>query len=528
MIPLACSRCGATVQITERLASEAPSPRCVACLAPLVPASRGAAGAGGPAPAQGVSPTTAPATSPPAQSLSPALLSGLSYTDFLAGRAQRGRTGFCATFMPAALFDFQRSLVEWAVGHGRAAIFADCGLGKTPMQLAWAENVARETGKPVLVLTPLAVAAQTLREAEKFGIDCRRSNGEAEGRIVVANYERLHRFDAASFAGVVCDESSILKSFDGARRTEITTFMRRTPYRLLCTATAAPNDYLELGTSSEALGHLGHVDMLGRFFVNDSQNCASRRMYGEAPKWRFKGHGRTPFWCWVTSWARACRKPSDLGFSDERFVLPPIREAEHLVVARTRKPGTLFDLPSSTLPDQREERRRTMTERCERAAGLVAETGRPAVIWCHLNDEGDLLEELVAGSVQVSGRDSDDEKEEKFGAFASGSARVLVTKPKIGAWGLNWQHCSHVVFFPSHSYEQYYQAVRRCWRFGQTRPVQVDLVLTEGERLVMQNLQRKAVAADEMFMALVAEMNHSMQVTAARESVTPEVPAWLR
>lgn len=454
------------------------------------------------------------------------------YEDFLAAKANVGAdSGFEPVFMPPALFDFQVSLVEWACRKGRAAIFADCGLGKTPMQLAWAENVARVTSRPVLVLTPLAVASQTVREGEKFGVECARSSDGSmpAARIVLTNYERLDKFDPCAFSGVVCDESSILKSFDGATRNAITSFMRKVPYRLLCTATAAPNDYLELGTSSEALGYLGHMDMLNRFFVNDSQNSGTRRQYGEAPKWRLKGHSSRPFWRWVASWARACRKPSDLGFDDGRFVLPPLTERQHLVEPDAAPPGMLFALPAGSLDEQRAERKRTVRERCEKVAALVNGTGQPALVWCHLNEEGDLLERLIPDAVQVSGSDSDEKKEERFLAFSSGKARVLVTKPKIGAWGLNWQHCSHVTYFTSHSFEQYYQAVRRCWRFGQTRPVVVDTVYTEGERRVVDNLARKAEAASLMFSSLVAEMSNAIAIEKARPAaVAFEVPSWIR
>jgi hypothetical protein len=454
----------------------------------------------------------------------------VDYEDFVERRRHDGADGgFGPVFMPDALFDFQRSLVEWSLRKGRAAVFADCGLGKTPMQLTWAENVARKAGRPVLVLTPLAVGPQTVREGEKFGVECVRSgDGAVSGRVVVTNYERLSMFRPAEFAGVACDESSILKSFDGARRNEITDFMRKVPYRLLCTATAAPNDYLELGTSSEALGYLGHMDMLNRFFVNDSSNSATRRQYGEAPKWRFKGHAVTPFWRWVASWARACRKPSDLGFDDGRFVLPPLTEATHVVKASVQAPGDLFVLPAARLDEQREERKRTVSERCEKAAALAGGDDQ-ALVWCHLNEEGDLLERLIPGAIQVSGSDSDAAKEDKFLAFADGKARVLVTKPKIGAWGLNFQRCARIVYFPSHSFESYYQAVRRCWRFGQTRPVHVDLVLTEGELRVMDNLKRKAEAASAMFSALVAEMNQATAVSKPRRDAARfEVPAWIR
>jgi len=461
------------------------------------------------------------------------------YRAFLEAKVQFGADdGFEPVAMPVALFDFQRSLVEWAVRKGRAAIFADCGLGKTPIQLAWAENVVRKENRPVLIVTPLAVSAQTVTEAEKFGIEARRA---ADGKILpginVTNYERLHHFKPEDFVGVVADESSILKSFDGARRAEVTEFMRRMPYRLLCTATAAPNDYIELGTSSEALGQLGYMDMLSRFFKNDQGNSIKATVYrhrgknfaalDEGAKWRFKGHAETPFWRWVCSWAKAIRRPSDLGFDDGAFVLPPLTEREHLVNAAQTAPGMLFSLPAVGLREQREERRRTIKERCEKVAALV-DTKDQALVWCHLNDEGDLLKALIPDCRQVSGDDSDDEKEEAFLAFARGELRVLVTKPRIGAWGLNFQSCAHVTFFPSHSFEQFYQGVRRCWRFGQKRPVRVDVVTTEGEKDVLKNLQRKAKAADRMFSNLVAEMNSALRIERSVAFTKAEqMPAWM-
>lgn len=454
----------------------------------------------------------------------------MRYSEFLAAKIQGGsESGFAPVFMPDFLFDFQASLVAWAVRKGRAAIFADCGLGKTPMELVWAENVVRNTRKSVLILTPLAVTMQMEREAMKFGIPAKIScNGVAHTAITITNYERLHYFNPDDFAGVVCDESSILKSFCGARRGEITVFMRKVPYRLLATATAAPNDYIELGTSSEALGYLGYMDMLNRFFKNDLNNSASGRMRGEVIKWRFKGHAEVPFWRWVCSWGRALRKPSDIGFDDSRFILPPLVEREHLVEAKTIPEGMLFALPAAGLKEQREERRRSLEERCEKVAHLVNGTGKPALVWCHMNDEGDALEDMIPDAVQVSGSDSDDAKEERLMAFADGKARVLITKPKIGAWGLNFQHCNHVTFFPSHSFEQYYQGVRRCWRFGQDKPVTVDIVTTEGERGVLKNLQRKAANADRMFSNLVNEMNAALGINKAPAfAQEEEIPSWL-
>lgn len=454
----------------------------------------------------------------------------MKYEEFLERKAQLGSCdGFEPRFLPDSLFDFQRSLVEWAVRKGRAAIFADCGLGKTLMQLVYAENVVRETSRPVLIATPLAVGYQVIREAEKFGIDAVRvADGKVgSARIYVTNYERLHKFDRHDFAGLVCDESSILKNFDGATKATVTDFSRHMRYRLLCTATAAPNDYIELGTSSEALGELGHMDMLQRFFKNDQNSLNPSRNYGDGGKWRFKHHAEMPFWKWVCSWARAIRRPSDIGFADDRFVLPDLIERQHVVQARTTRDGWLFDVPAACLKEEREERRRTIPERCEMVSDLVRKSDK-ALVLCHLNDEGDELERLIDGATQISGSDDDDKKEETLLAFANGDLRVLVTKPKIGAFGLNLQTCAHVVFFPSHSYEQYYQGVRRCWRFGQTRPVTVDVVATDGEAGIMANLQRKAAQSARMFESLVYHMRDAMKIARKVEFQNEmEVPSWL-
>ena len=466
-----------------------------------------------------------------------------NYSDFLYAKGhQSAGDGFdlpdnAGTF----LFPFQRDLVSWALKRGRAAIFADCGLGKTPMQLVWAAEVAKKVGKPVLIMTPLAVAQQTIREGEKFGIEVVRSKeGTAHSPITVTNYERIDRFNPADFSGIVCDESSILKNFNGIRKREIAEFARKVPYRLLCTATAAPNDYIELGTSSEALGEMGYMDMLGKFFKNEEGNAiklrrpgrwnVARDEYGllKTGRWRFKGHSEIPFWQWVCSWARAVRKPSDLGYDDNGFILPGLQVRNHLVVSRSAPEGMLFPIRAVGLQEQRDERRRTVAERCERAAELVESTGRPALIWCHLNIEGDLLKEIIPDAEQVAGSDTDDAKEDRLTRFAEGDLRALVTKPKIGAWGLNLQICSHVVYFPSHSYEQYYQAVRRCWRFGQTRPVVVDVIATEGDAAVMESLDRKAIAAYKMFDRLVAQMNSARSLNCSlRFDAEEEIPTWL-
>jgi hypothetical protein len=449
------------------------------------------------------------------------------YAAFLAAKAQAGTgTGFEPNWLPDWLFGFQGALVDWSVRMGRAAVFADCGLGKTPMQLAWAQNVQRHTGKPVLVVTPLAVSFQTEAEAAKFGIEAATSrDGSVPASITVTNYERLENFDPADFGGVVCDESSAIKSFDGKRRAIVTEFLRTLPYRLLCTATAAPNDYTELGTSSEALGYLGHMDMLSRFFTNDQRTSKAVRTWDGA-KWRLKGHAADPFWRWVASWARAARKPSDLGFDDDGFELPPLEHRHHVVAARIVREGTLFDTPAVGLHEEREEARRTLTERCEKAAEVLADADT-AVAWCQLNDEGKLLTRLIDGAVEIAGSDSPEAKEDKLLAFSRGQIRVLVTKPVIGAWGLNWQHCNRMTFFPSHSYEQYYQAVRRSWRFGQTKPVLVDLITTEGGANVLRNLQRKSAAADAMFDSLTAHMRDALSIRRGETyEQSVEVPAW--
>lgn len=453
----------------------------------------------------------------------------MSYQEFLHAKVHEGASsGFDPKFLPSELFDFQQAMVEYAVIKGRAALFEDCGLGKTIQFLAWAQNIVEHTNRPVLIISPFAVSAQIVREADKFNIPASRSIDGAIGeKIIVTNYERLAAFSPVDFAGVVCDESSILKSFNGARRAEITDFMRKIPYRLLSTATAAPNDYIELGTSSEALGYMGHMDMLNRFFRNDQNNSSTRRMYGEAPKWRFKGHAEKPFWRWVCSWARAMRKPSDLGFDDGRFTLPPLIENQHLVEADSLPNGMLFNLPAATLPEQREEKKRTIKVRCERAADLATHD-RPAIVWCQFNEEADLLEKIIPGAKQVSGSQSDDVKEGRLMDFVDGDFRVLVTKARIAALGMNFQHCAHVVDFPSHSYEQYYQGVRRCWRFGQDQQVVVNTVMTEGERKIIENRHRKAAAAEAMFANLIAEMNNAMAVSTAKAfDKAMEVPKWV-
>ena len=449
------------------------------------------------------------------------------YAKFIRDKSQLGGYyGFDPIFLPDFLFPFQEALLNWSIRKGRAALFADCGLGKTPMQLVWAQNIVEKTNKSVLILAPIAVAAQTVQEGEKFGIQISRSSGGSPRQdqgLIVTNYEKLHHFDPSDFIGVVCDESSAIKMFSGARQKAVTQFMRRMPYRLLCTATAAPNDYIELGTSAEAIGELGRMDMLSRFFKNDED---SMHPIWWGSRWRLKPHGATEFWRWVCSWARAVRRPSDIGFEDDAFVLPLLDVKEHVINFSRPLGDKLFATPAITLDEQREERRATIQERCEKAAELIGLN--TAVAWCHLNTEGDLLEKLIPDARQIAGSMSDEEKEELFLAFSSGQLKRLVTKPKLGGFGLNWQHCHHMTMFPSHSFEQYYQGIRRCWRFGQEFPVSVDIVTTEGEIGVLKNLQRKSEAAENMFNILVAEMNNAMGLKHSQlDHSDIQVPKWL-
>lgn len=475
------------------------------------------------------------------------------YQNFLKGKIHYGEfSGFDPLGIPDNLFDFQKSLTTWAIKKGRAAIFADCGLGKSFMQLVWAENIVRKTNRNVIIFTPLAVAQQTVKEGEKFGIECRKSDdGRPAGKITVTNYEKLHLFDHNDYVGVVCDESSILKSYSGATRKLITRFTIKKPYRLLCTATAAPNDYIELGTSAEALGELSYSDMLARFFkyLDDKGQKKENRLQSQADnaisnepsyyqklsyrvsqsigQWRLKHHAVQEFWRWVASWARACRMPSDLGFDDGDFILPPLIEKDHVIAPSSPPPGMLFNLPAAGLHDERQERKRTLQDRCEYIASLV-DHDKQAVVWCHMNDEGDTLEKIIPDAKQIAGRTPDEKKIELYQDFQNGSLRVLVIKPKIGAWGLNWQHCSHIVTCVSHSYEQYYQSIRRCWRFGQKNPVHLDVIATEGEIRVLQNMRKKSERAEIMFSELVKEMNAALSIE-KKDVYTRkmEVPSWL-
>ena len=458
----------------------------------------------------------------------------MSYQDWIGNKS---RTANAAGFdvepstLNPALFHYQRDLVTWALSRGRAALFADTGLGKTLMQVSWAHEVASRFGR-VLILAPLAVANQTVAEAERFGVDCTYARQDDGHAITVTNYEMLDRFDPRDFAGVVLDESSILKSFNGKTRNAIITAFGATPYRLACTATPAPNDHTELGNHAEFLGVLSRVEMLAEYFIHDA---------AKTQDWRLKGHARQLFWQWVCSWAAVIRRPSDMGYSDEGFELPPLREESmHFAsgVGRAHAQGLLLPVGSSGLNDQRAARKATMPQRVQLIAEHIeAEPGRPALVWCEMNAESDALVEAIPDAVQVRGSDAPEVKAAALLDFAAGRLRVLVTKPSIAGFGMNWQHCDRVYFVgPSHSYEQTYQAIRRCWRFGQPNPVMVRTCTSDEDAVIVANARRKAADAERMGARLVAQVNESSYQTGAgarrqwdnyEPSQPMELPQWL-
>lgn len=447
-----------------------------------------------------------------------------------------GDAGFDAIYTPAIAFDFQKAIGTKAVKRGRCAIYADTGLGKTLIELMIAENVIRKTNKRVLIMTPLAVAFQFLLEAERLGIDDIEysKDGKHSKKIVVCNYERLHYFNPDDFVCVIADESSILKNFEGATRNAITAFLKKIKYRFLATATPSPNDYIELGTSSEALGYLGYTDMLGRFFKNNNDNSVKatgmKRLANAGAEWYLKPHAETAFWQWVSQWAISIRKPSDLGFSDERYVLPPLRENQHIVENKTplvvEGQPRMFNEAAVSFREIKAEVRATITQRCEKAAEL-AQAHETSVYWVNLNDEGKLIGQLDRSAVEIHGTMDIDKKEEILLAFSKGEIKKLITKTSITAFGLNWQHCNHTTYFPTYSYEQYYQAIRRFWRFGQKNAVDVDLVLSDGQTRIMESLQIKKQKADDMFTKLSANVN-SVYAVQKQEFSTPIIkPSFL-
>lgn len=392
-----------------------------------------------------------------------------------------------------ALFPFQKGIVRWALRMGKACIFADCGLGKSIMQLEWAKHIGN-----VLILAPLAVAPQLAREAEKIGLDARvcRSREDVRPGVNITNYEMLHHFDADDFDGVVLDESSILKSYDGTTRTEIITAFRNVPYRLACTATPAPNDHMELGNHAEFLGVMTRTEMLSTFFVHDG---------GETQKWRIKGHAEDKFWEWVASWAVVLRRPSDLGYDDNGFVLPPMTIHEEIIQSGKASEGMLFPMEAQSLQERRQARRASLDARVQRCAEIVNSTDRPFLVWCDLNDESDILTKSIPGAVEVKGSDTPEHKTSALLGFAEGKIRVLVSKPSIAGFGMNFQVCSDMVFAGlSDSYEQFYQATRRCWRFGQKNPVQVHTIVGSQETAILSNIKRKQQDLEKLQEGMVA------------------------
>lgn len=427
-----------------------------------------------------------------------------TYADFLAAKADVDPPSgfeFPARLLNPALFDWQREIVSWALGRGRAAIFADCGMGKTPMQLEWAARVHERTGGNVLILAPLAVGAQTVREGTKFGVPVRvvHEASEVGPGISVTNYERLHHFNAGLFAGLVLDESSILKDYSGSVRQAIQAFAELIPFRLACTATPAPNDLLEITNHSDFVGAMKGRQVISRFFIGDQDPNGGKQRY------RLKRHAVGDFYRWMNSWAVAARRPSDLGHSDEGFVLPPCEVVYDEIDVEVVAEGRLFGVAAQTLQDRQAARRETIALRVERAAALVAaEPDEQWVLWCGLNAESEALRRTIPGAVEVRGSDTTEHKEWALRAFADGEVRVLVTKPSIAGHGMNWQGCARMAFVGlSDSWEQWYQAIRRCWRYGQRRPVEVHVVTSQAERAVVDNVRRKEREALRMMDGMV-------------------------
>lgn len=425
--------------------------------------------------------------------------------------------------------DYQRHVCEFSLNRGRNADFLDTGLGKTLIELVIADNFVKATNKPVLIMTPLAVAFQFITEAEKFGIDDVKysKDGTISSKIVVCNYERLDKFDANDFDCVILDESSILKNFDGAIKTQVTAFLKKVKYRYLFTATPSPNDYIELGTSSEALGYMGYMDMLKKFFSNSENNVVKAQNIGT--KWVLKQHAIDAFFEWVATWSISVRKPSDIGYSDDRHVLPELIVNHHQVFNKNnlciKGQYQLINAPSTRLTDVREEQRATVQERCEKAVSLV---NGCAVYWCNTNAENDLLKEIDRDAIDITGSMPLEKKEDILLSFANGQIKRLITKPKITSFGLNWQHCNHTVFFPTFSYEQYYQAIRRFYRFGQKKPVTVDLVYSDGQEKVINSLIEKAKKADEMYAKLNSKINGHYKPTIENWDKKATLPTFMK
>lgn len=443
--------------------------------------------------------------------------------------------GIDAGALPPQLFPFQRDAVTWALNRGRAALFLDTGLGKSFCQLAWAARVAEYSGGRVLILAPLAVAAQTIREGVKIGIHVEyvRDQSEvdrAEARIVITNYDRLGKFDAGTFSGVVLDESSILKSFMGATKRALLELFANTRFRLACTATPAPNDHLELGNHAEFLGVLTSHEMIARWFITDQSEFGT---------YRLKGHAIEPFWNWVTSWARCAGLPSDMGpYDDAGYVLPALEIHKHIVevdITKDRQNGSLFRIPEMSATSVHKEKRISVGARADRIASLVnEEPNEPWVIWCDTDYESDALQERLPHAVDVRGSMSPEAKERALIDFSCSRNGKIITKPKLAGFGLNWQHCARVAFVgATFSFESYYQAIRRCWRFGQERPVRVHVALASTEDCVWDVMQRKSVAHESMKREMFAAARRAQSKEDSRKAPylpikRASIPTWIR
>lgn len=454
------------------------------------------------------------------------------YEQFIASKKHStGSFGFEPVWMPDSAFDFQKAILTKAINKGRIGIFADTGLGKTLIQTAIAENIIRKTNGRVLILTPLAVAFQFIDEAARIGVwDIEHSkDGKFSKKIVVCNYERLHLFNPSDFQCVMLDESSILKNFQGKIRDQVVAFIKKVPYRFLSTATPSPNDFIELGNSSEALGYMGYMDMLGKFFKSNQNSVDSNnRNIGE--KFYLKPHAERDFFAWVNQWSVMVKKPSDLGFSNEGYDLPELHVKRHMVENSNTwcidGQEALFAMPAKSMTEVREEQKLTVKERCEKAAQLA--DGKTSVYWCNLNEESALLKNLDKDASEIIGSMSIDQKEEILIAFARGEISRLITKAKMTSSGLNWQHCNHTVFFPTWSYEQYYQAIRRFWRFGQKREVTCDMVISEGQERVLEALEQKTNKAIELYSNLVQAANATYTHKTKESTTTIKLPEFLK
>lgn len=444
----------------------------------------------------------------------------MNYEEFLKSKQHLlGSFGFEPNFIPSMAFDFQQHIIEKAVRKGRMAIFADTGLGKTLMQLSIAQNIVNHTNKKVLILTPLAVGFQFIDEATKLGIDDieQTTKGKHTKKIVVCNYERLHYLDSKDFEAVILDESSILKNFDGKIKSEVTAFVKKIPYRFLSTATPAPNDFIELGTSSEALGYMGYMDMLGKFFKNNQNSVDSNnRNIGE--KFYLKPHAEKDFFAWINQWAMMVKMPSDIGFSNDRYILPELITNKHVVKNQSlidvNGQVQMFTPIAKSMTEVRHEQKQTIKSRSEKAVELAKD--KVSVYWVNFNEESTLINELDLDAVEIRGSMSIDKKEDILINFAKGNIDRIITKAKMTGMGLNWQHCNHSVFFPTWSYEQYYQAIRRFWRFGQKNDVTIDVVISDGQTRVIEALEQKTQKAIELHKNLTKAVNTSYSETKKR------------